>query len=323
MAIHPAKPIIVITGGAGYLGSQLLRDLAAVPLFQGYTFRIYDNLHRQSFSGLMDLPANGHYEFIEGDILDRLNLERAMQEAGVVIHLAAIVRTPLSFDHPEWTEQVNHWGTAGVVETALKAGVSRFIHASSSSVYGPGGPFFEGDPCRPVGPYAISKLKGETEVERGGERGLSVTILRLGTVFGQSPSLRFDAVANHFAFLAGVKRPLVIHGNGEQVRPLIHIRDASAALLFCLIQPATASEILNAATLHPSVNEIAYALQALDPSLSVRYTDQDFRTQISYAVDSSKLYSLGFEPQFDLTTGLQEMVAHWQGFQPALRPSVK
>jgi UDP-glucose 4-epimerase len=270
----------------------------------------------------MDLPTEGAYEFVEGDILDRLNLARAMQGVDVVVHLAALVRTPLSFDHPEWTNQINHWGTASVVDCALSEGVSRFIYLSSASVYGPGGPFQETDPPRPIGPYAISKLKGEREVLRGGERGLRVTVVRLATVYGNAPAMRFDATANRLAYLVGVGRPMVVYGSGEQVRPLIHIRDASSVLRFCLAEPATEGEVINAVTMNPSVNEIAHTLQGLAPQAPIHYTDQDMLTEVSYAVDATKLQALGFRPRFDLAHGLREMLARWQGFQPALRETM-
>jgi len=303
--------IILVTGGAGYIGSQLVRDIAADPRFSDCTIRIYDNLQRQHFCGLMDLPSNGRYEFIEGDILDRLNLGRAMQGVQAIVHLAAIVRTPLSFDHPEWTEQVNHWGTASVVDCALNAGVSRLLYVSSASVYGPGGPFQETDRCRPIGPYAISKLRGEEESAR-----THFTIVRLGTVFGNAPAMRFDGIANRLAYLVGIGRPMVICGSGDQIRPLIHIGDASAALRFCLADPKAENEIINAVTVNPSINQVASVLQTIMPDTSVRYTDQDILTEISFQVNSTKLTEMGFRPQFSLEHGLQEMVARWRGFRP-------
>ncbi|MBN1994016.1 MAG: NAD(P)-dependent oxidoreductase [Anaerolineae bacterium] len=310
------KQVILITGGAGYIGSQLIRDLATNPHFAHHTLRIYDNLQRHHFCGLMDLPDEGHYQFIEGDILDRLNLERAMQGVSQVVHLAAIVRTPLSFDHPEWTEQINHWGTATVVEAALNAGVFRLLYSSSASVYGPGGPFRETDVCRPIGPYAVSKRKGEEEVLQGGERGLRFTIVRLGTTFGNAPAMRFDAIASRLAYLVGVKRPMIIHGSGNQIRPLIHVQDASAALQLCLANPKVEGKIINAVTLNPTANEIAQTLQSIVPDATIRYTDQDILTEISFAVDSTKLMGLGFQPRFNLAEGLKEMLARWRGFQP-------
>ncbi|MBN2002671.1 MAG: NAD(P)-dependent oxidoreductase [Anaerolineae bacterium] len=308
------SPVILVTGGAGYIGSRLIRDLATDSRFAGMTVRIYDSLQHKYMDALMDLPAEGHYEFIEGDILDRLNLRRAMQDVVAVVHLAAIVTTPLSFDNPEWTKQVNHWGTASVVECSLGAGVPRLIYASSASVYGPGKVFKETDACRPIGPYAVSKLHAEGEILQGKARGLKTTIVRLGTTFGNAPAMRYDAIANKMAFLTGVGRPMVIRGSGEQIRPLIHIRDASAVFRFCLAEPQTEGEIVNAVTANPTANEITHTLQELVPKATIRYTDQDILTEISYAIDSSKLLGMGFVPQVSLEAGLQEVLARWQGF---------
>ncbi len=310
--------VILVTGGVGYIGSQLIRDLATDSHFSNCTVRIYDNLQRHHLYALLDLPQEGRYEFVEGDILDRLGLERAMQGVSAVIHLAAIVRTPLSFEHPEWTSQINHWGTASVVEAALNTRVPRLIYASSASVYGPGGPFQETDPCRPIGPYAISKRQGEEEVLQGGERGLAVTIIRLGTVFGNAPAMRFDASASRLAYQVGVGRPMVIRGSGEPIRPLIYVNDASAVLRLGLLNERTAGEIINAVTINPSINDIAHTLQSLVPAATIRYTDQDILTEVSFAVDSSKLLTFGFTPHFTLKQGLKVMLARWQGFVPPL-----
>ena len=277
-----SESVILVTGGAGYIGSRFIRDLVTDERFPEATIRIYDSLRYKHLGGLMDLPADGRYEFVEGDILDRLNLHRAMHNVEAIVHLAAIVTTPLSFDHPEWTKQVNHWGTASVVESAFSAGVSRLIHVSSACVYGPGGPFTETNPCRPIGPYAISKRQSEGEVLQAQSRGMDTTIVRLGTTFGNAPAMRFDAIANRLAFLVGVRRPMVIYGSGHQIRPLVHIRDASAVIRFCLAESKTVGEMLNAAFLNPSANEVAETLQRIVPDATVRYTDQDILTEISF-----------------------------------------
>jgi UDP-glucose 4-epimerase len=313
MSSEHQRDVILVTGGAGYIGSRVVRDLASDDRFSDYTIRLYDSLQRHHMYGLLDLPEEGGFEFVEGDILDRSNLKRAMQDVDMVLHLAAVVRTPLSFDHPSWTNQVNHWGTASVVECALEIGVERLVYSSSASVYGPGGPFREDDSCNPVGPYAESKLQGEHEVKEAAERNLDVQVVRLGTVFGNAPAMRFDAVTNRFVYLVSNGRPLVIHGDGDQVRPLIHVRDASAVLRLCLSGEGPDSIVLNAVSTNPSINNIADAVDAVMPDVEKRYTEQDVLTDVSFEVESERLLSSEFQFGYDLEYGLLEMLARWKG----------
>lgn len=312
--------VILVTGGAGYIGSQLVRDLAGDEHFHDSVVRIYDNLQRDNYHALMDLPLGGDYQFIEGDILDRVTLAGALAGVWAVVHLAAVVKTPISFDHPHWTEQVNHWGTAMVIDEAVKAGVERFIYACSASVYGPGGPFSELDACNPIGPYSVSKLRGESAVMGAGQqRGLRATSLRLGTAFGYAPSVRFEAVANRVAYLAGVGKPIVVHGDGEQKRPLIHVREAARALRFCLAHDVTEGQILNAITDNVSVNDLVRVVRRILPGAAVRSTGHDALTGWSFEADGSRLRSLGWLPQYSLETGLHEIIQRLsalRGFEP-------
>lgn len=309
MSVIPTMPSkILVTGGCGYLGSQLLRDL---PLhLPGLTIRILDNVRHGQLRALMDLPPNMAYEFVEGDLLDPSVLRFALREVDAVVHLAAIVRTPLSFDNPAWLEQVNHWGTAQLVETCLANGMSRLIFASSTAVYGPGQSFDEESPCSPQGPYAQSKFAAEQVINAASQRGLHATILRLGTLFGLAPNLRFDAVVNRFAFLAGVRQPLTVFGNGEQRRPLIHVGDAAAAIAFALKQPLPNS-IYNVIDVSASVLEIVAAIQKANPETEVRFTDQDIRTHFSMQVENRKLLATGWRPLWSLEAGVAEMLAHF------------
>lgn len=303
---------ILVTGGAGYIGSQLIRDLADDPALAGSTIRILDNMQRENYHALMGLPSTGRYQFVEGDILDPVTVRRVLEGVDVVIHLAAVAKTPLSFDHPTWTEQVNHWGTTRLVEHCLDADVTRFVFASSASVYGPNGSFDETSPCRPVGPYAQSKLRAEQAVRTANERGLEATILRLGTAFGLATAIRFEAVPNRLAYFAGVGRPLTVYGTGEQIRPLIHVRDASAAIRHAVATDAALGRILNAVAVNASVLDLVEAIRDTRPDVRVRYTDQDVLTHFSFEVDSSALRSLGWEAQHDLARGLGEVVARFQ-----------
>jgi UDP-glucose 4-epimerase len=318
--------VILITGGAGYIGSRLIRDLADDPAFEDCAIRIYDNLQRETYSTLLDLPAGERYQFVEGDILDNLGVRRALEDVWAVVHMAAIVRTPLSFGPPGWVEQVNHWGTANLLEAAAAAGAELMIYTSSAAVYGPTGaisdapfqalpPFREGDLCRPVGLYAESKLRAEKRVRAA--RRMKTVILRLGTVFGLSPAVRFDAVANRFAYLASVRRPLTLYGDGQQVRPQLHVGDASRAIRFALSHPdPMAGETYNVVGENVSVLGVVEAIRALRPDATVRYTEQDVLTHLSFAIDGSKLNALGWYPDVSLEAGLAELLDHMRGFAP-------
>ncbi len=321
--------VILITGGAGYIGSRLIRDLGTDPLFDDCLIRIYDNLQRETYRSLLDLPAAGRYQFVEGDILDGAGLSLAMRGVWAVVHMAAIVRTPLAFGPPGWIEQVNHWGTAAVGRAAAEAGVTHLVYTSSAAVYGPSEtvrgapasaprPFDEETVCRPLGPYAESKLRGERELGALHTAGrLPVTILRLGSVFGWAPAVRFDAMANRLAYLAGVHRPLTVYGAGEQRRPLLHVADASQAIRFALAHPEqTAGGVYNVVGENARVLDVVAALRALRPAVPVRFTEQDVLTHLSFVVDGGRLNALGWYPRVGLEAGLAELLEHLRGFVP-------
>jgi nucleoside-diphosphate-sugar epimerase len=306
---------LLVTGGCGYLGSQLIRDLVHGPCFAGATVRILDNMQREGYPALMNLPPEGRYQFLEGDILDPAAVRRALHGVEAVVHLAALVKTPFSFDHPTWTEQVNYWGTARLVEHCLEAGVTRFIFASTAGVYGPGTgtPFDEQAACHPVSPYAHAKLRAEGAVLAAVPRGLQPTVLRLATAFGRTPMTRFDAVANRFAYLTGVGRPLTIYGNGEQVRPLIHVRDAGRAVRFCLAHPdETLGNIFNVVGENVSILNLVEAVQLVNPGVRVHYTEQDVLNQFSFAVDGRRLEELGWYPRYSIEQGLAELIGRFE-----------
>lgn len=308
---------VLVTGGAGYIGSRLVRDLAVDPRFEGVRIRILDNLQRGTYAGLMDLPRTGRYAFVEADIMDGSALPRALEGVAAVIHLAALVHTPFSFEHARWTGHVNHWGTAHLLERVIDAGVARFVFASSASVYGPGGVYAEDSPCRPIGPYSTAKLRAEEAVLAAGERGLGVTVLRIATVYGQSPGVRFDAVPNRFAYLAGTGRPLAVHGTGGQVRAVIDVADASDALRFCLAEVGrTRGEVFNAVGESPEIRAVA-ALVAGMRGVEVRFTDQDVLTHFDLVVSGDKLAAAGWTPSRSLEVGLRELLDRLSGFSPA------
>ena len=314
--------LILITGGCGYLGSQLIRDLVS-DVDSNFRIRILDNLQEKNYQALMNLEGERVFQFIEGDILDPAVVEVALEGVDIVIHLAAIVQTPMSFENQTWVNQVNNWGTAGLVEACLDAGVKKFIYASSTAVYGPGGPFLENDVCRPFGPYAQSKYKAEKYVLSAIDRGLMPVVLRFGTIFGYATSVRFDAVANRFAYLAGSKRPLVVFGQGDQVRPFVHISDASTAVRFCLNNfSRTAVQIFNVVGMNASVLDLVNAVQNSLPEVGVRFTEQDVLTHLSINVSNEKFIKQGWQPIISLEVGLRELIMKFSGLEGAFLESI-
>jgi nucleoside-diphosphate-sugar epimerase len=313
---------ILVTGGCGYLGSQLLQVLPELGGEEKVEIRILDNMQGGRPEALMDLPEAGEYEFIEGDVLDPSVQRAALRDVDAVVHLAAIVQTPLSFDDPTWVEQVNHWGTSHLVEACLEADVQDFVFASSAAVYGPGGPYDDEDPCEPMGAYAESKHNAEQAVRSAGRRDLRTTVLRLGTAYGPAPVTRYQAVANRFALLAGTGRPLTIFGEGTQTRPFIHVRDASDVLCWTLAhRDRTAGRTLNAIGGNASVLDLVNAVKQAAPDVETRRTEQDIRTHLSFEIDAGKIRDLGWTPSYDLVDGLGGLINRLRGFSAPMHLS--
>ncbi len=301
---------VLITGACGYLGSQLLRDFALQ--LPDYQIRVLDNMQNHGHRALMNLEQ-GTVEFIEGDILDSQIVDYALEDVDIVVHLAAIVTTPMNFEHPNWVQQVNHWASSRLAEVCSKRGI-KFIYPSSTSVYGPGGPFAETDSCKPIGPYASSKRNAERDLIRAGERGLEYMVLRMGSLFGLAPVMRFDGVANRLAYMAGIGRALTIYGSGEQRRPVVHVRDASKAVIKAIndFKPA---KTYNVVSDNPSVLEIANMILSIRENAKMFFTEQDIMNHLSFTANSSEFKKSGWKPEVDLVEGLKEIIDTFAGVQ--------
>lgn len=306
---------ILVTGGAGYIGSRLIRDL--IDRGDGPRIRILDNFQRQNHHALFGLPRSGGVEVVHADILDAHAVRAALGGIDTVVHLAATVRTPFSFDHPEWVEHVNHWGTAHLVEHALEAGVRRFVFASSASVYGPGeAPHGESDVCRPIGPYSKSKLLAEDAVALAGRRGLEVCILRLATVYGAAPAIRFDALVNHMTYEAGTKGRVIVHGSGRQARSLVHVADAAAAIVHVMDAEELPPGPLNVSGAAFTVNEITETLRSSIPELGVVAADQHALTELSLVVETEAMAARGWRAERAVREGIEEILGLLAGVRP-------
>jgi nucleoside-diphosphate-sugar epimerase len=304
---------ILVTGGCGYLGSQLLRDLASDGAFTSRTIRVLDNMDRGSYRALFDLPGAGNIRFLEADLLDPASLRFAMAGIETVVHLAAIVATPVHFSHDRAMEQVNHWGTANLASACVECGVARLVYASSHAVYGAGGPHAEDDACRPAGSYAMSVRSAELAVLGAAGRGLRAQVLRFGSFYGDAPVARFDNVVNRFAILAALGKPVTVYGSGRQRRPVLSVDDASAALRFVLKSDAGLPDVVNVAEANPSVLEMAEAIRRLRPDTQVHFTEQDVLTHLSFEMKSHVLEARGWRPAVTLEEGLGRLMDRFGG----------
>lgn len=221
---------ILITGGAGYIGTPLVDLLCANPLVEKII--VYDNLSRANYNLFIGAKKEGHQKlnFSKGELLDSRRLRQALKGVDVVYHLAARVTTPFANADAHLFDQINHWGTAELAYLLEESSVRKIIYTSSAGVYGSSAePVDEHTEPDPKSFYGISKLRAEEHVRRLSDR-MQTYIFRCANVYGYNRSMRFDAVINKFMFEANFEKRITIHGNGEQSRSFIHADMIATAL---------------------------------------------------------------------------------------------
>ncbi len=243
---------VLVTGGAGFIGSHLVERLLA----QGLAVRVLDNL---STGRRANLPLHPALEFIEGDIRDVHTVRHCLTDASgpldVVVHLAAVASVPASVADPLGTHATNFDGTLNLLEVARTAGVRRFLYASSAAVYGDGAPLpiSEDAPLRPLTPYAVDKLAGEYYLAFYRRRyNLQTLAFRFFNVYGprQDPRSPYSGVISLFCDCLRSARPVTVYGDGKQTRDFVYVADLAALLGWAVTMPALpqAYEVVNVGT---------------------------------------------------------------------------
>lgn len=278
-----------MTGGAGYLGTELVAALCAREDVTEVV--VYDNLSRRNhnlFIGarLPDTPVR----VVIADLLDTRRLRRELAAVDQVVHLAARVSTPFADADYHGLEQVNHWGTAELGYLLEDAPRDGLLYVSSCSVYGDRDEVVTvGDAPRPDSAYALSKLRGERMLERLAGR-MPVTVVRCANVYGYSESMRFDAVVNRFLFDAHFVGRLHVHGSGEQHRAFVHIDHATEALAG-LVRSDAPTGTFNLVERNLAIGQVARTIQAVYPDLEMIFTEQDMRRRDLRVQPDARLYS--------------------------------
>lgn len=264
---------VLITGGAGYLGTELIKELSKNP--EVGNIKIYDNLSRDNYALFTGHKYDNHenISFIHGELLDSRKLRKALEDVDVIYHLAAKVNTPYANIDPHIFEQVNHWGTAELVYAAEESGVKHFIYSSSVSVYGSSiGDINEATQANPRTFYAISKYRGEEHVARLQSK-MKTHVIRCGNIFGYSRSMRFDSVINRFVFESNFSNRISIHGNGKQGRAFVHI-DHATQVFNSLLTADVPSGTYNLVEMNLAILDIVDVLKEVNPALEFIFINQ-------------------------------------------------
>ena len=292
---------VLITGGAGYIGSTLTRHLLEV----GYTVTVLDNLMYDQVT-LLHLFCNSKFKFELGDVRDKSLLQKLVGENDVIIPLAAIVGMPACKANPDLTVAVNYQQIADIVEVLRDN--QKLILPNTNSQYGSSDSIItEESPFNPLSLYAKTKCDAENIMLENGN-GVS---LRLATVFGVSPRMRTDLLVNDFTYKSVVDGYLVLF-EAHFKRNYIHVQDIARTFQFIIENyDKCKGEAFNVgvSTANLSKLELAEKIKTHIPSLVIKQDEykEDFDKR-NYIVSNEKLESLGWKPIYDLDYGIKQLI---------------
>ena len=238
----------LVTGGAGFIGSNIVKEL----LKRGEFVRVLDNFATGKRENLFEFKDNSNFELIEGDLRSFHIVRSAVKGVDYILHQGALPSIPRSINDPITTNEVNILGTLNILEAAKEFGVKRVVYASSSSVYGNSDvlPKTEGMPIQPLSPYALSKYTGERYCQIYYKiYSLETVVLRYFNVFGpnQDPTSQYSAVIPKFIKLMKEGQSPTIYGDGTQSRDFTYVENIVEANLLACEVDKVAGEIFNIA----------------------------------------------------------------------------
>lgn len=301
-----AAPRVLVTGADGFIGSVL------TPLLCRSGFDVVGLDTGYYRAGLLYHDGEDRPATLTRDI--RTVSAADLEGFDAVVHLAELSNDPLCQHDPKKTFEINHLGSVALAKAAKEAGVSRFVYASSCSIYGAAGDSTKTEESAPdpQTAYAQCKMLVERDVRTLAAEGFSPTFLRNATAFGASPRIRFDIVLNNLAGLAWTTGRITMTSDGMPWRPLVHVRDISSAVVATLQAPRdrVAGQILNVGDNDNNyrVREIAEAIGEAFPNCKIEFGDNAGDNR-SYRVCFDKIAEVlpGFRCQWNAERGARQM----------------
>jgi UDP-glucose 4-epimerase len=299
---------ILVTGGAGFIGSHLVDRL----INEGINVVVLDDFTSGRLKNLSSHFKKPNFHLVEGDVRNKSDVRKALTNIEIVLHLAANANVDYSMKNPALVNEINVGGTLNILEKSLNTDIKKIVYASSCAVYGEPNclPVGEEHPTKPLSPYGITKLAAEHYCRVFYEVfGLKTICLRFFNVYG--PSLKGESYSGVIAkFLNRLKRgkPPIIYGNGEQTRDFVHVKDVVEAIMLALNRNCCDGEVINVGSgITTKINQLASVLIELTGRNSLKPTYAAPRegdiTNI-YADINKARKMLGYTPSVRLKEGL-------------------
>jgi len=297
---------ILVTGGAGYLGSVIVPLL----LDKGYDVTVYDNLMYNQLT-LSDLCYKSNFKFVYGDVRDYKKLNEYVQKADVIIPLAAIVGFPACEKDKQLAEEVNYNQIYDLITNTSKE--QTIIFPNTNSGYGTrsSGICTEDQKLQPISHYGITKCNAEDILLQNG----NAIIFRFATVFGVSPRMRLDLLVNEFVYKALTDKYITIFER-KAVRNYIHIRDVASVFEWMVVhRDIHRGEIFNVGLSDANINkqQLAEMIKKYISDFAITYSDYyEDPDKRDYIVSNEKVESTGWLPKYTLHDGIKELIMAYQ-----------